>query len=86
MPPLRADDGSDLTAVRGQTIDVLALQVELARLHGENSSLRAALADRGSQYCSGDFQDLLTSYGMRSSMSRKGTVGTMPPRRACGAR
>ena len=29
-------------------------------------------SDRGSQYCSGDFQDLLTSYGMRSSMSRKG--------------
>ena len=29
-------------------------------------------SDRGSQYCSGQFQDLLKSYGMRSSMSRKG--------------
>jgi len=29
-------------------------------------------SDRGSQYCSHDFQDLLKSYGMRSSMSRRG--------------
>ena len=28
--------------------------------------------DRGSQYCSGEFQKALTDYGMRSSMSRKG--------------
>jgi putative transposase len=29
-------------------------------------------SDRGSQYCSGDYQRLLHSYGMRVSMSRKG--------------
>ena len=29
-------------------------------------------SDRGSQYCSSDFQGLLKGYGMRSSMSRKG--------------
>ena len=29
-------------------------------------------SDRGSQYCSHDFQDALKAYGMRSSMSRKG--------------
>jgi putative transposase len=29
-------------------------------------------SDRGSQYCSGMYQDMLKSYGMRSSMSRKG--------------
>ena len=29
-------------------------------------------SDRGSQYCSEDFQSLLKGYGMRSSMSRKG--------------
>lgn len=29
-------------------------------------------SDRGSQYCSGEFQAALVSYGMRSSMSRKG--------------
>jgi len=29
-------------------------------------------SDRGSQYCSRDFQDLLKGYGMRSSMSRRG--------------
>ena len=28
-------------------------------------------SDRGSQYCSGDFQAALKAYGMRSSMSRK---------------
>lgn len=36
-------------------------------------------SDRGSQYCSGDFQDLLTSYGMRSSMSRKGNCWDNAP-------
>jgi putative transposase len=45
-------------------------------------------SDRGSQYCSGDFQDLLTSYGMRSSMSRKGncwdTQSTIGPSAASG--
>lgn len=29
-------------------------------------------SDRGSQYCSGEFQTMLRSWGMRSSMSRKG--------------
>lgn len=29
-------------------------------------------SDRGSQYCSGLFQDALKAYGMRSSMSRRG--------------
>ena len=29
-------------------------------------------SDRGSQYCSSDFQGLLKGYGIRSSMSRKG--------------
>jgi transposase InsO family protein len=36
-------------------------------------------SDRGSQYCSGDFQDLLASYGMRSSMSRKGNCWDNAP-------
>jgi putative transposase len=37
-------------------------------------------SDRGSQYCSGDFQDLLTSYGMgSSSMSRKGNCWVNAP-------
>ena len=29
-------------------------------------------SDRGSQYCSGDFRELVKAYGMKSSMSRKG--------------
>ena len=44
MPDTNADDGSNLTTVRGQSIDVLALQAELTRLRGENAHLRAALA------------------------------------------
>ena len=44
MPDFDADDGSNLTTVRGQSIDVQALQAELARLRGENARLRAALA------------------------------------------
>jgi len=36
-------------------------------------------SDRGSQYCSADFQALLTSYGMRSSMSRKGNCWDNAP-------
>jgi len=47
MPDLDADDGSNLTTVRGQSIDVQALQAELARLRGENARLRAALAGVG---------------------------------------
>jgi putative transposase len=35
-------------------------------------ALRMAWGDRGSQYCSGLFQDTLKAYGMRSSMSRRG--------------
>jgi transposase InsO family protein len=41
-------------------------------------------SDRGSQYCSHEFQTVLSGYGMRSSMSRKGNCSTHPPR-ACGA-
>jgi hypothetical protein len=44
MPDFDADDGSDLTTVCGQSIDVQALQTELARLRGENARLRAAMA------------------------------------------
>jgi putative transposase len=36
-------------------------------------------SDRGSQYCSADFQKALTGYGMRSSMSRKGNCWDNAP-------
>ena len=36
-------------------------------------------SDRGSQYCSHEFQDLLKQYGMRSSMSRKGNCWDNSP-------
>ncbi len=35
-------------------------------------------SDRGSQYCSGLFQDTLKAYGMRSSMSRRGDCWEAP--------
>jgi hypothetical protein len=43
MPDSHPDDGFDLTAVDIQSVDVRALQAELARLRGENSRLRAQL-------------------------------------------
>jgi len=36
-------------------------------------------SDRGSQYCSQDFQDTLKAWGMRSSMSRKGNCWDNAP-------
>ena len=36
-------------------------------------------SDRGSQYCSADFQKALADYGMRSSMSRKGNCWDNAP-------
>ncbi|MQR02783.1 IS3 family transposase, partial [Glaciimonas sp. GS1] len=43
-------------------------------------------SDRGSQYCSKLFQDSLTAYGMRSSMSRKGNCwDNSPPESLWGA-
>jgi transposase InsO family protein len=36
-------------------------------------------SDRGSQYCSHEFQAVLTGYGMRSSMSRKGNCWDNAP-------
>ena len=36
-------------------------------------------SDRGSQYCSAEFQAILTGYGMRSSMSRKGNCWDNAP-------
>jgi putative transposase len=36
-------------------------------------------SDRGSQYCSQDFQATLTAWGMRSAMSRKGNCWENAP-------
>jgi putative transposase len=45
-------------------------------------------SDRGSQYASKDFTDVLTEYGITSSMSRRGncwdTQSTIHPSAACG--
>jgi transposase InsO family protein len=42
--------------------------------------------DRGSQYCSGLFQDTLKAYGMRSSMSRRGDCWDTRRPKVCGVR
>ena len=47
-----------------------ALRMAWFRCHPEPGLIFHS--DRGSQYCSGMFQDALSSYGMCSSMSRKG--------------
>ena len=46
-------------------------------------------SDRGSQYCSHAFQNILAEYGMQSSMSRKGNCWDNAPidtLKACGDR
>jgi len=40
-------------------------------------------SDRGSQYASQQFQELLRERGIKASMSRKGNSGTTPVRRRC---
>jgi putative transposase len=47
-----------------------ALRMAWFRRHPERGLIFHS--DRGSQYCSHEFQDALAGYGMRSSMSRKG--------------
>ncbi|MPW23707.1 MULTISPECIES: IS3 family transposase [Paraburkholderia] len=47
-----------------------ALRMAWFRRHPEADVI--VHSDRGSQYCSGLFQDTLKAYGMRSSMSRRG--------------
>jgi putative transposase len=47
-----------------------ALRMAWFRRHPEAGVI--VHSDRGSQYCSGLFQDTLKAYGMRSSMSRRG--------------
>ena len=41
-------------------------------------------SDRGSRYCSGKVQDALSSYGMRSSLSRKGDCWDNAPTESLG--
>ena len=42
-------------------------------------------SDRGSQYCAHDYQKLVTQFGMKPSMSRRGTAMTTRPWKASGA-
>jgi len=49
-----------------------ALRMAWFRRGPDKSSGLIFHSDRGAQYCSADFQNLLKGYGMRSSMSRKG--------------
>jgi transposase InsO family protein len=42
-------------------------------------------SDRGSQYCSAEFQDALKGWGVRSSMSRKGNRWDNAPTESFGA-
>jgi transposase InsO family protein len=54
-----------------------ALRMAWFRRHPEPGLILHS--DRGSQYCSHEFQAVLTGYGMRSSMSRKGNCWDNAP-------
>ena len=49
-----------------------AMQMAIGQRRPDKQSGLIFHSDRGSQYCSADFQQLLQSHGIRSSMSRKG--------------
>jgi putative transposase len=53
--------------------------LRMARFHRKPASGLLHRSDRGSQYCSGDYQALLAEYGMRCSMSRKGSCWDNAP-------
>ena len=59
---------SSATSMSSACIDPGRARSRIARDHG----FVIVHSDRGSQYCSGLFQDTLKAYGMRSSMSRRG--------------
>jgi len=58
------------TMTRGIVID--ALRMAWFKRHPDKQSGLIFHSDRGSQYASHDFRDVLTEYGITSSMSRKG--------------
>lgn len=49
-----------------------AMEMAIGQRHPDKDSGLIFHSDRGSQYCSADFQKMLQSSGIRSSMSRKG--------------
>jgi len=53
--------------------------ITMAAAHDQLAGGAIFHSDRGSQYCSDDFQQALTKYGMRSSMSRKGNCWDNAP-------
>ena len=53
------------------TTDLVVRALEQAAAHRPAAGL-IHHSDRGSQYCSHEYQALLGSYGMKTSMSRKG--------------
>lgn len=58
-------------------LTINALRMAWFRRHPEAGVLHHS--DRGSQYCSHDYQQLLRSYGMTASMSRKGNCWDNAP-------
>lgn len=66
------------TLERGLPLDAL----RMALAHRQPGPGVLHHSDRGSQYACGDYQALLAAHGLRCSMSRRGTVGTMRSSRA----
>lgn len=61
------------------TKDLVINALESAWLHGRRPSGVLIHSDRGSQYCSNDYQALLKRYGFICSMSRKGNCWDNAP-------
>ena len=66
-----------LEALNDRRLTLKALEMAVQRRCPEAGLLHHS--DRGSQYCSGDYQALLAEYGMVASMSRKGNCWDNAP-------
>jgi putative transposase len=61
------------------TRELVMNALRMARFHCKPKPGLLHHSDRGSQYCSGDYQALLAEYGMVASMSRKGNCWDNAP-------
>ena len=68
----RAGDATHSDLVPEKRIPCYVIQSTQGERHGEdNAGALHAHSDHGRQYASGDFRDLLTNYGIATSMSRR---------------
>ena len=78
--------GWSLRADMTRDIVVDALRMAWFKRHPSKQAGLIFHSDRGSQYASNDFKDVLTQYGITSSMSRKGNCRDTPAASDCSVR